>query len=789
MPFRILFTVTTLLYSSVQLNSQQILDQLAGKLTKEYADKAKELIVLQTDKTIYRAGTDIWFRAFSVSSNGFPVVSNDKVIYVELADESDSVVDRVLLNKEALQYNGSVPIPTILKPGIYQLRAYTKNIFQEHPADIFISPVYITGTADKPQTTKPQIGNELIYKFYPEGDNLINGVNCAVVFTATDKNGIPLQVSGYVKDNFGNEMVKFAGNGIGKIVFEPYSKDRRYNVHIKTDNSAEQVFSLPAIRTGAFQLSLQKQTPEELVFRIALGDSAYNKKASSYLLGIADGKICFASEGKAMYMVNIPVNTLPHGIIDFYLYDANNELRSRRTVFNEGYNSVINITSDRQEYASRQKAKLNVNVTDKEGKPVKAVFSVSITDKKLNGDGSPMHSADMYVLGRSNTSLWANDFTHNSEMRDMLAVTLSAREPMLKNIPQVKTDNNIYWDGLEIKGSVTGKQNEPLSGQLVILMPELESTALNDSTDNKGIFSFRDITFYGKKRFHVMLPSVYDKQQKYSIREEVISFPVVHTGSLYNTNSHSLMGLSSFKQLHADSSVSGDTKIYLQQLVLKEEGGNKKSNVPKKGLSPHRITAEQLDKLGFSNTADAVKMLPGVVMMGGRLTIRGGIQNLSGDLSDVEPLLIVNGVDTHAGSVIDYLNSIPPTHIESIEVLTGPDAALYGSRGGNGAIVVKTSNELRDTKVDKASQTIVASGFYKEQSFYEPPYDSYAVREAVFTDNRATIYWNGQIITDDTGKATFSFYTADLKNDYTVTIQGITEKGELIFKTYTIKKK
>ncbi|HEU4861633.1 MAG TPA: hypothetical protein VFT15_17430, partial [Chitinophagaceae bacterium] len=79
--------------------------------------------------------------------------------------------------------------------------------------------------------------------------------------------------------------------------------------------------------------------------------------------------------------------------------------------------------------------------------------------------------------------------------------------------------------------------------------------------------------------------------------------------------------------------------------------------------------------------------------------------------------------------------------------------------------------------------------FYKEQSFYEPPYDTYAVREADFTDNRATIYWNGQVITDDAGKATFSFYTADLKNDYTVTVQGITEKGELIFKTYTIKKK
>lgn len=161
----------------------------------------------------------------------------------------------------------------------------------------------------------------------------------------------------------------------------------------------------------------------------------------------------------------------------------------------------------------------------------------------------------------------------------------------------------------------------------------------------------------------------------------------------------------------------------------------------------------------------------------------------TGDLSDIEPLLIVDGVQTHAGSVVDYLNSIPPSQIEYIEVLTGSDAAMYGTRGGNGVIIVKTSNQLRDNKSNNERQTIVASGFYKEENFYEPPYDSYAVRDASFVDNRATIYWNGQVITDDAGKSTVSFYTADLKNDYNVTVQGITEKGELIFKTYTIKKR
>ena len=789
MPYKISFVLITVLYAGTQLHSQ-ILDQLATKLTKEYESNAKELIVLQTDKSIYQAGTDIWFRAYSVSSNGFAVDSKDKVIYVELASDKDSVVDRVLLNKEDLQYNGAITIPGLLKEGFYQLRTYTKTILQDHPADVFINPVYITNTANKKGKEDQQNSNDPVYKFYPEGDNLINGVSSVVVFTAADKNGMPLQASGYVKDNLGREMVKFTGNGIGKFSFEPYSKDLTYKVYIKTNNSAEQVYSLPAIKTGAFQLSLQKQTPEELVFRVALGDSVYNTKASSYLLGIAGGKVCFASEGKAMYMVNIPVNTLPHGLVDFYLFDANKELKSRRTVFNENYNSAIAITTDRPEYSSRQKAKLNLNVTDKEGKPVKAVFSVSVTDKKLTGENTPMHSADIYMLTRNGSGLLINNFITNSETRDLVAVTASFTEQSVKNIPEIKTDKDFYWDGLEIKGRVAGKQMAPLTGQIVVLMPEQESATLNDSTDNKGVFVFHDMTFYGKKRFHVMIPSVFDKQQKYDVEEEKTSFPVVHSGSFYNSNSISFANFPLFNQLHADSSIAGSTRIYLQQLKLQEETGNKKSQkTAKSGLSPHRITAEQLDKLSFSNTADAVKMIPGVMMLGTKLTIRGGLMTPTGNMSDIEPLLIVDGVQTRPGSVVDYLNSIPPNQIEYIEVITGPEGAMFGTRGGNGAIVVKTSNQLRDKKSDKERQTIVASGFYKEQNFYEPPYDSYAVRDASFVDNRATIYWNGQVITDDAGKATVSFYTADLKNDYNVTVQGITERGELIFKTYTVKKR
>jgi hypothetical protein len=705
-----------------------------------------------------------------------------------LADEKDSVVDRVLLDRAALQYNGSAAIGSNLKEGFYHLRAYTKTILQQYPADMFVSSVYVIGDRNS-ETRKPPAGNEPVFKFYPEGDNLVNGVPSAIVFTATDKDGRPLDVSGAVRDNFNNEVAKFSGYGIGKIVFEPYSKDRTYKVFIKTNSSGEQVHSLPPIKAGAFQLSLQKHTRDEFVFRVALGDSAYNKKAASYLLGVANGKVCYGASGSAMYMITIPVSALPHGIIDFYLFDQNKELKSKRTVFNENYTTTINITPDKPEYGSRQKAKLNFGILDNTGQPVKAVFSVAVTDKSLVNE-KPLHDGDFFLLARNSSGLLIDRLINNAENKDLVAMLLTGNEQFLRSTPGVRIADRFYWDGLEIKGRVADKQNFPLSNQIIVLMPEQENATLNDSTDSKGTYAFRGMSFYGKKSFHVMLPSVYDKQVKYEILEEPALYPVIKINSS-NMDSVSPVESSGFRLSNADSSVAGVTKINLQQIAIQEETGNKKNKGFKKNdlFSGRRITAEQLDKLSLSNTADAVKMLPGVMMLQGRLTIRGGMMTPMGNLSDIEPLLVVDGVQTRAGSVVDYLNSIPPSNIEYIEVYMGPEASQFGTRGGNGAIVVKTSNQIRDRKNDKERQVIVASGFYKDQSFYQPPYDSYAVREAIFTDNRATIYWNGEMVTDSTGKASVSFYTADLKNDYTVTVQGITEKGELIFKTYTIKKK
>lgn len=81
----------------------------------------------------------------------------------------------------------------------------------------------------------------------------------------------------------------------------------------------------------------------------------------------------------------------------------------------------------------------------------------------------------------------------------------------------------------------------------------------------------------------------------------------------------------------------------------------------------------------YSDIYEMIKsQVPGVTVRGQQITIRG-ISSLS---AQGNPLFIVNGSEI---SSIDHIN---PRDVQSISVLKGTSAAMYGSRGSMGVIVI-----------------------------------------------------------------------------------------------------
>jgi TonB-linked SusC/RagA family outer membrane protein len=121
------------------------------------------------------------------------------------------------------------------------------------------------------------------------------------------------------------------------------------------------------------------------------------------------------------------------------------------------------------------------------------------------------------------------------------------------------------------------------------------------------------------------------------------------------------------------------------------------------GYAVQEVNAGELTKAGQLNVTSSlmgkvagvqISSAGGQVGSSQRIVIRG-----NSSLGSNEPLIVVDGIpvanDQYKKEEVDFgsgLNDINPEDIESISVLKGGSAALYGMRAGNGVILITTKS-------------------------------------------------------------------------------------------------
>jgi TonB-dependent SusC/RagA subfamily outer membrane receptor len=127
--------------------------------------------------------------------------------------------------------------------------------------------------------------------------------------------------------------------------------------------------------------------------------------------------------------------------------------------------------------------------------------------------------------------------------------------------------------------------------------------------------------------------------------------------------------------------------------------------------------------------------------------------------------------------------------VESIDVFKGANAAIFGMRGGNGAISITTRQGSTDIASKRALNyaSISPIGFQKPVEYYSPKYDTPESKRSGVPDYRTTIFWKPDILISDEGKASFEFFTADFPTTYSVVIEGISSGGHIIRKVEKIE--
>jgi TonB-dependent starch-binding outer membrane protein SusC len=92
-----------------------------------------------------------------------------------------------------------------------------------------------------------------------------------------------------------------------------------------------------------------------------------------------------------------------------------------------------------------------------------------------------------------------------------------------------------------------------------------------------------------------------------------------------------------------------------------------------------KINATEKDYGSYKDIYEMIRgKVPGVQVNGNKILIRGEKSINAGN----DPLLVVDGI------IVNAIDDIPPKDVKSIEILKGSDAAIYGSRGANGVILI-----------------------------------------------------------------------------------------------------
>ena len=87
------------------------------------------------------------------------------------------------------------------------------------------------------------------------------------------------------------------------------------------------------------------------------------------------------------------------------------------------------------------------------------------------------------------------------------------------------------------------------------------------------------------------------------------------------------------------------------------------------------------EKRFYKDVYEMLRGRPGVQVHGTKVTIQGGANTFYGS---TDPLFLIDGIE------VSDLEAVSPETISSIEILKGTSAAIYGSRGANGVILITT---------------------------------------------------------------------------------------------------
>ena len=789
-----------------------LIDKIVAQFDLYNTSFPHEKVYLHLDKPYYMAGETIWFKAYLVESASLLPDTVSIPLYVELIDnKKGKLIDKKILKLEGGSGYADFALPDTLNAGYYRIRAYTNWMLNFDESLIFSKDFKVFKSNQTDALIKLN-SQEIDFRFFPEGGNLVEGLESRLAYKAVDALGNGLDVTGIVLTEKGDTIINFESEhfGMGMFNFKP-EVGEKYIAKVKYRNIFEKEIALPVAEREGFVIGVESVADREYI-RLYVGHTIENLSSPIAIIGQASGQVCYAAKTiptKKGLLMKIPKNKFPQGVVQFTVFDEKGVPRCERVVFLKKDKQLnISILSNKEKYSPREKVIIDINAKDENGKPIEGDFSVAVSDAsqvlempneeniltylQLSADVNGKIEQPAYYFSKNNVEA--------GHHLDILMMTQGWRR--FKWADVLKTELPVpkfsLERGISLSGEISRQNGKPFEKpvNLTFIFSLKDSTRLFGMglAEKNGSFTINNLNFIDSAKVIVQaIAGQYNRSTKihvnrtFSPKIQLVAIP-------YNAVAFEEKELADYLKrtkdaLELEKLLRFNKSQMLKEVVVKAKRNEVETDSRVLYSSPSKSITIDQTMMGYMNVLDLLRgRLAGVQVSGSAndptITIRG-VSSLSGSS---EPLFLLDGMRTDKSAIL----MISVADVEKVDILTGGEAGVYGSATGVVSILTKRGNSSYDYTKEKAEgiEIVGMAGYYPTKEFYAPKYDE-KIPEHIRPDFRSTIFWLPKIKTDANGKAQFTYFNSEAETKVNICLEGLTSKGIPIVakSTYSIVRK
>jgi hypothetical protein len=357
-----------------------------------------------------------------------------------------------------------------------------------------------------------------------------------------------------------------------------------------------------------------------------------------------------------------------------------------------------------------------------------------------------------------------------------------------------------------VKGRASNLFNKPVANTDVMLISTQPELLLDTKTDKNGIFTFKDFPALDTINFRLQT------RRGLNIGIMVDEFVPPELTPLKNmpipwyiNNNSTPINYTNKKTIELNEAFDMRKSILLKQVDIKgkndEKFGPPYLVMDEEDIRNARTGKKPMNLVELLDLKQKLSQNNLMVMVDGQLLTQEHRPLLSppdrgpGKTPGMSRADLINRtIGNSSAERYGHVSLLEDLSTEDIKAISARKIVLTHLKGPANAIVdsvvvlinITTNTKFGNNKIPAGDYVYRPMPISWPRRFYSPKYID-KNKPAAAADRRSTIFWKPDIVTDDAGKATLSFYSADLPGSYTLILEGTDLNGNIGYKRQRIK--